>query len=588
MKLSPIQSNAGIDAAYRKKLQAMTAEMANSYIYWISAAWKQTAPIAQDSSHTVNLRDVMARLGRRWNRKFDVAANSIAAKFAAQSIKHFDRSMMSALKDAGFTVDFKMTAPVAELARGILSENVALIKSIPAQFHKDVEGHVWHAVNRGGDLGALTDVLKERYGVTHNRAALIARDQNSKAHAIIENARRQEIGMTRAIWRHGGAGKEPRPSHLSANGKTYELDKGMYLDGVWTYPKHEINCLPGDSKIEFAAGCKKMWRRWHDGELTELVTSSGEKIKATPNHPILTRNGWLPIKSVDVGDYVISVGNQIGDFLKADVQTNEATVEEVFNTMSLYIPASVTGCSRSKFHGDASNNEVDTVNIDGFLMGEIDAYICQKFCELFFPKAMNVLVRAGFNPDGSLLSACNRLFCSPERIIGGFCMLLPLLKSHSPHARNICLGLTADMHASIDKACSDAGTSSVIAMRKLKLANSRLVLGDNQIVRELFAILSRASVGWNDKTHCAEALGQRVSSNAKSGGGNCDVVASGYEFHRIVKKSVGEFSGHVYNLETWFNWYSSNTYIIHNCRCTSIGIIEAFVQLGEYEKYGVR
>lgn len=242
IKLNPIQSNAGIEAAYRKKLQSMIAEMASSYIYWISAGWKQTAPIAQDSSHTVSLRDVMARLGKRWSRKFDVAANSIAAKFAAQSIKHFDRSMMATLKKAGFTVDFKMTAQVAEVARGILSENVALIKSIPAQFHKQIEGHVWGAVNRGGDLGELTRMIKGRYGVTHNRAALIARDQNSKSHAIIENARRQEVGITRAIWRHGGAGKEPRPSHLAANGKTYELDKGMYLDGVWTYPKHEINC----------------------------------------------------------------------------------------------------------------------------------------------------------------------------------------------------------------------------------------------------------------------------------------------------------------------------------------------------------
>ena len=34
----------------------------------------------------------------------------------------------------------------------------------------------------------------------------------------------------------------PRASHVAASGKRYDVAKGMYLDGVWTWPGHEINC----------------------------------------------------------------------------------------------------------------------------------------------------------------------------------------------------------------------------------------------------------------------------------------------------------------------------------------------------------
>lgn len=220
----------------------MVAEMANSYRYWLRAAWNQSAPIAKDRSLTSHLNGVMARLGQRWQRKFDQAGKEIAAKFAAKSVRHFDTAMMATLKKAGFTVEFKMTRPVEEAARAVMAENVALIKSIPMQFHHDVQQHVWQSVRRGGDLGTLTKTIEDRYGVTHKRAAFIARDQNNKAHAAIENTRRLEIGMEEAIWRKGVAGKTHRQSHVEADGKKYSLKTGMYLDGKYTFPKHEPNC----------------------------------------------------------------------------------------------------------------------------------------------------------------------------------------------------------------------------------------------------------------------------------------------------------------------------------------------------------
>lgn len=249
IKLAPIHANLGIEAAYRKKLQALIAEMSKSFIYWTRAAWNKSPPaMAQDdigfnrTRSIIDLRKAMERLGKHWQRKFDELAPELAKIFVDGATQHTDAAMMASLKRAGFTVKFKMTPQVSEAYHAVLAENVGLIKSISAEYLHDVQGHVWQAVKSGHDLGTLTKTLQERYGATHSRAALIARDQSNKAKAVIENTRRQQLGITKAIWQHSSGGKVPRQSHVQADGKEFDLDKGMYIDGEWILPGQKINC----------------------------------------------------------------------------------------------------------------------------------------------------------------------------------------------------------------------------------------------------------------------------------------------------------------------------------------------------------
>lgn len=245
IKLEAIRANVGIEAKYRKALQTLIDEMSRSVIYWTRAAWKKSPPImAVDGIHMpfVDLRRTMERLSRHWQRKFDAIAPELADVFVNGAAAHTDAAMMAVLKKAGFTVKFQMTQAASEGYQAVLQENIALIKSIPAEYLHDVQTAVWQSVKSGHDLGTLTETLKSKYAISHKRAALISRDQNNKAKAVIENVRRQELGITTAIWQHSGAGKEPRPSHVAANGKIFELAKGMYLDGEWVLPGEAINC----------------------------------------------------------------------------------------------------------------------------------------------------------------------------------------------------------------------------------------------------------------------------------------------------------------------------------------------------------
>ena len=243
IRLPPVRPNAGIEAAYRDRLERMIAAMHASIVRAVTRAWRAKPPeMAQDESPAAALRAIMERLRRHWTDKFAELADGQARRFAGDALKQTDRAFAAQLRRAGFTVKFQISREVNDVFRATVSEQVNLIRSIPEQHLTQVEGAVMRSVQVGRDIGGLTKELEHQFGVTHRRAAIIARDQNNKATATIMRARQQELGITEAVWLHSLGGRHPRPEHLAFNGKRYEIAKGAFLEGKWTWPGVEINC----------------------------------------------------------------------------------------------------------------------------------------------------------------------------------------------------------------------------------------------------------------------------------------------------------------------------------------------------------
>lgn len=233
--LKPIQPNLGVEAAYRKSLKKLLREMRTDVQDLLERHYPKG--IAQDG-----LQAALSALLRYWAARLDKLAPQIAEIFANQSANHTERAFQTALREAGFTVRFRTAARQQTALQAVLGGNVSLIRSIGRQYLDRVEESVWRSVNAGYDMAQLTRELRKDYGISERRAAFIARDQTNKAKAAIEKARRQELGITEAIWMHSHAGKEPRPSHVAADGKRFDVGKGMYLDGKWVQPGTEPNC----------------------------------------------------------------------------------------------------------------------------------------------------------------------------------------------------------------------------------------------------------------------------------------------------------------------------------------------------------
>lgn len=228
-----IWASPAIQLAYQHALDALIATMHEELLEAIGdlAAVAIRPAVTQDArvqDTTAILERAMDRWGKRWRKRFDDAAEEIASGFARKNFRMTETQMRAQLAASGFTVKFKATRASLTAYKAAVNENVALIKSIPAEYATKVQGDVWRAVTRGSDLATLSHKLQSTYGAARKRAKLIALDQNAKAKAAIERTRRLELGITKAIWTHSSAGKEPRPTHVAMNNKQFDVSVGMY------------------------------------------------------------------------------------------------------------------------------------------------------------------------------------------------------------------------------------------------------------------------------------------------------------------------------------------------------------------------
>lgn len=242
-----VHANRGVESAYRKQLQKLISEMQGSFEYWLTAAYKKEPPrvaklVAEDASPSQRIQKILADLAKRWIKKFDDSAPDIADAYMRDMFKSTDSAMRAALKAAGWTVEFKMTPAMRDAFNASLNENISLIKSIPSQYAQQVEGAVMRSYSAGRDLATMTKDIRAIYPVTQRRAELIARDQSNKANAVVNRTRQMELGITKAKWMHSHGGKEPRQSHVDADGTIYDIAKGCKIDGAYISPGELINC----------------------------------------------------------------------------------------------------------------------------------------------------------------------------------------------------------------------------------------------------------------------------------------------------------------------------------------------------------
>jgi uncharacterized protein with gpF-like domain len=264
--LRPVRPNVGIEREYRRRLDKLICEMARSYAHWVRACYRANEPVmsmamdeerrlwatevaagtivrdsmnrivgttdetwlAMDATPASQLKMEVNRLARHWNKRFNEASKQLAAYFMLSASSRSDAALRKILKDGGWSVRFQMTPAMRDIRAATVAENVALIKSIPQQYHTEVQGLVMRSVTAGRDIGYLSEELAKRFDITRKRAQLIARDQNNKMTGAFQRARQIEIGIKEAVWLHSHGGKEPRPTHLANDRKRFNVATGWF------------------------------------------------------------------------------------------------------------------------------------------------------------------------------------------------------------------------------------------------------------------------------------------------------------------------------------------------------------------------
>jgi uncharacterized protein with gpF-like domain len=235
--LQPAIPNAGVEEAYFRKLDALITRMMARVKKAVAEDYASVAAtFAQDAMPS-------------FDDEFYEEAERIAWGFAQNAGKHTRATLIIALEKAGYTPSRlrslrRRPEQLNSVIHSIITENVALIRSIPDQTRTRIWKLVAESLERQRDLGTLVKELEKIEGITRRRARTIARDQNNKITESVSLVRTQALGITEGLWMHRGGAKIPRASHVQMDGERFNLAEGLYDpdEGRNVMPGELINC----------------------------------------------------------------------------------------------------------------------------------------------------------------------------------------------------------------------------------------------------------------------------------------------------------------------------------------------------------
>lgn len=236
---------------YSKRLQADVNSILLSRLPGLKAEYDIDA---RTDSWVDTLDSLMAELARMALGEMDSVVTKLPGMFSAVSKFNEGQFKLVVKANTGLPLpDVMPGAPTSSvlgvsvfrsepylkpLAEGWVSENTALIKSLPTRLHPEIEGIIRRGVMNGASVKDLTEQIKARYGVTDYRAKLIAQDQTLKLNADLTRYRLQSVGVKEYVWR-SVQDSRVRPEHADRNGKTYSWDKGP---SNGQHPGQEVRC----------------------------------------------------------------------------------------------------------------------------------------------------------------------------------------------------------------------------------------------------------------------------------------------------------------------------------------------------------
>ena len=280
-------------------------------------------------------------------------------------------------------------------------------------------------------------------------------------------------------------------------------------------PQH-FNCFPAGTLV-ITPRVLGSTARWYSGEVVEILTAAGNEVTVTPNHPVLTPQGWVAAGLLHEGDNLVRcLGRDAIEDRTPYHYHGPAFIENVAKTLSgtCGVSAITVPTTSEDFHGDGVGSQVHVVWADGELRDRVDPSVPK-------PSSKELLARAHTDTERALSSESTETLLlegvdpSSGSVVGGLrpqgSLLRRPIRLHEP----VGSGVVSNDDAPLGESSSHG------------------IAGDPELVSQLF-----------------------------------DGLAGAVVLDPIVAVRRLPFSGHVYNLHTETGWYIASGILVHNCRCS--------------------
>lgn len=397
----------------------------------------------------------------------------------------------------------------------------------------------WIAATRNGDARAIADQIT--IGVTQGEAPreVAARVVGTRATggAGGATARTRRQMETLAVTASNHAASRGRDIFIATNDDLFEVLLFIAtLDSRTT-----AICVEGSTQVRPIGLVEKLYRRRYRGDVIIVTTASGKELIGTPNHPVLTSDGWLSLEEVEPGKQILySVGldsSAIEGVQDVDVPPSIAELFDAANDPAF--SHVLRECpSAADFHGDGVGTD-----------GEVDVLVAK--C----PLRLTAYLRGTEKSEDNLLRLVQDSSSLPG-LCGSELLRMarrPVSKTSERHSISLEHGVDAGLTSSCK--ANDFGRPGAFAEH----ANDASSILANHVVDDA------ALPMWHDASLLQKTRdsgrGRFVIDSDRPGGFPCSVVGDDVVSVRREFRST-----HVYNLETCRGVYIANGLLVHNCR----------------------
>jgi SPP1 gp7 family putative phage head morphogenesis protein len=211
-----------------------------------------SARLPVHDSWSDDIMALFANLKSKWSSPaFAGASKDVASIFVkAMNVQNRNR-FAKAVKPIGVTgIDVFGDSPkLQDILSASIADNSRLITTIPEQYLNQVQSIVVSNMRSGLRPSAIVKQLSKQFGISQRRAALIARDQTSKANGELSKQRQEDTGFKFFKWKTS-EDVRVRDDHDDISDEDIGFGKGVYKwddppkneGGIPIIPGSEINC----------------------------------------------------------------------------------------------------------------------------------------------------------------------------------------------------------------------------------------------------------------------------------------------------------------------------------------------------------